>query len=142
MAFFGPFREIRAKVVRRTARGRTRRILRVDGLLAVEVPGYTFRRIKTMGIVPRLLHGKSVATNLSEFLYFFSDQTMMQLLKRSGFDLKKIVLVPPVFYGGVLRQTLYKLYYLLAHLIYTLSRGSINLASKVLYLAEKSRSNQ
>ena len=93
-----------------------------------------------MGIVPRLLKGQSVATNLSEFLYFFSDQTTTQLLKKSGFELRKIVLVPPLFYGSVVRRMLYKLYFLLVRLIYTLTSGRINLSTKVLYLASKSAS--
>lgn len=113
------------------------RILQPDGKLGIEIPGLPFRLLKNTGIVAKILYGQWIALNPKEHLYFFSDATLRRLLQKAGFEVEQVYLSFPSLYGNSIRRLAYLAYFGGIKALYTLSRGKINLATKVLYIARK-----
>jgi SAM-dependent methyltransferase len=116
-----------------------RRILKDDGLLAVEVPGFTYTLLRNRGPLCWLLDRKwTKGYTASYHLYYFSPRSLRLLLEASGFRVTKIIPEQASLdRGGVLRS-LNELHFALARLLFTASGGRLSLAGKELYLAVKS----
>jgi SAM-dependent methyltransferase len=66
--------------------GEMARILKPGGLLAVEIPGLTFRLLKQTGPVSKLIYGDGCRLNAGVHLYFFNRRTLTQMVAQHGFE--------------------------------------------------------
>lgn len=66
--------------------GEMARILKPGGLLAVEIPGLTFRLLKQTGPVSKLIYGDGCRLNAGVHLYFFNRKTLSQMVAPHGFE--------------------------------------------------------
>lgn len=114
-----------------------RRILKDDGTLLIELPGYHFRLMKNRGLICRMLYGKWARLNPTIHLYYYNDRTLSMLLSRVGFKIDCIYPQAPSLYGSKLRRAMLWTYYMFIRGLYALSMGKVNLASKVTYLISK-----
>jgi SAM-dependent methyltransferase len=113
------------------------RILKDDGLLAVEIPGHRAMVWREKGLLCWLLEGKwERLFARPEILYFFAPSTINLLLRASGFRLLRTVPGSSVSmrkWG----QALHKIYFALAWLVFKVSAGKCSIAGRELYLAVK-----
>jgi hypothetical protein len=113
------------------------RILKTDGLLAVEIPGLTAFTWRDKGLLSWLLSRKWVR----EFgnpghLYYFSPRAVRSLLENAGFQIVKMVPAPSVS-TRPLGQAFHNAHFALARLLLEVSAGMISIAGRELYLATK-----
>jgi SAM-dependent methyltransferase len=113
------------------------RILKDDGLLAVEIPGLRALKWREKGLLCWLLHGRwERLFAIQGILYFFSPFTMKLLFRLTGFRLVKMIPGESVSmrkWG----QALHKIYFALAWLLFKASAGRLSIAGRELYLAAK-----
>lgn len=114
------------------------RVLKRNGLLAIEIPGLTYTLLRDRGPVSYALNGKwSRMSTDSWHLYYFSPSTLKLLLKSVGF--RMIGMIPEqasLGRGGLLRM-LNDLHFALARLLFRVTAGRFSIAGKELYLAMK-----
>ena len=115
-----------------------KRVLKQDGLLAVEIPGLRYRLLRDRGIVCWLLdrRWRRMSPDCGH-LYYFSPRTLCLLLESIGFRL--ITMVPEqasLGRRGVLAGVNH-LHFSLARLLFAASGGRLSIAAKELYLAVK-----
>ncbi len=106
------------------------KILRTDGLLAIEIPGLRFRLMKNTGWICRLIYGVPARLNAGVHLFYYSRETLGALVKQFGFE--EVAAFPeqsPV-YGPWYARLGNRLYFGLSAMIYNLSGGRLNLAPK------------
>lgn len=120
-----------------------RRILKDDGLLAIEIPGLAAYRFNEKGLFCRLAHGKWVrgfALNPAR-TYFFSPCAVRLLLNRAGFEV-----VSTTIYRGLDQgrrpwvQALHGIEFALAWVLFKATGGRLSLGGRELYLAVKAPS--
>jgi SAM-dependent methyltransferase len=114
-----------------------RRILKDDGLLAVEIPGLRAMIWRDKGFLCWLLEGKwERLFAVQGILYFFSPSTMKLMLRLTGFRLVKMIPGASVSmrkWG----QALHKVYFVIAWFLFKASVGRFSIAGRELYLAVK-----
>ena len=116
-----------------------RRILKDDGLLAAEVPGFTYTLLRNRGPLCWLLDRKWTKGYVGSFhLYYFSRRSLRLLLEASGFRVLKTIPEQASLGRGGLLRSLNDLHFALARLIFSASGGRLSVAGKELYLAVKS----
>jgi SAM-dependent methyltransferase len=114
------------------------RILKDDGLLAVEVPGFTHTLLRNRGPLCWLLDRKwTKGYAASSHLYYFSPRSLRLLLEASGFRVLKMIPEQASLGRGGLVRSLNELHFALARLLFTTSGGRLSVAGKELYLAVK-----
>lgn len=113
------------------------RILKHNGILAVEIPGFYFRMLKNKGIICRLLYGKWVSLNPREHLFYYSDDTLNKLLNKTGFKIVKTYIERPPIYGSKFRKFLHYGYFFLSQLLYWITLKKLNFGAKIFYIAKK-----
>lgn len=121
-----------------------RRILKTGGLLAVEIPGFNYRRMRDKGLLCWLLDGRwsrmlPASLNIppaAQHLYYFSPTTFRSLLTKAGFRVLKVIPEQaPMARGGLLRA-LNDLHFWFARSVFNVT-GGVSIAAKELYVAEK-----
>ena len=113
-----------------------RRVLKDDGLLALEIPGYTYRMMRERGPLCWLLNrtwARGFAN--SRHLYFFSPRTIRRLLNNAGFRIVRVVPEQASMSMGNLGLVLNHLHFAAARLLFHLI--GVSIAGKELYLAIK-----
>lgn len=106
------------------------RILRPGGLLAIEIPGLNFRRLKNTGLLCRLLYGVPARLNAGVHLFYYSRKTLGQIVRQFGFE--EIAAYPeqsPV-YGSRFQRIGSSIYYMLTAALYKISAGRLSLVPK------------
>jgi len=115
-----------------------RRILKEDGLLAVEIPGLTYTFLRAKGPLCWLLDGRpSPGLANSQHLYHFSPATIRRLLESAGFRLVRMIPEQASLAGGSARRLLNGLHFRVAQAVHRGTCGRISIAGKELYLASK-----
>jgi SAM-dependent methyltransferase len=119
------------------------RILKNDGLLAVEIPGLGAYRLNEKGLLCRLLHGKWVRGFLSTpaRTYFFSPRAIRLMLNRVGFQVVNMSIYRGLDMGrrGWV-QALHGAEFALATLLFNATGGRVSMGGRELYLAMKTPS--
>jgi ubiquinone/menaquinone biosynthesis C-methylase UbiE len=116
-----------------------RRILKDDGLLAVEVPGFTHTLLRNRGPLCWLLDRQwTTGFTASYHLYYFSPRSLRLLLEGSGFRVLKMIPEQASLAREGLLRSLNELHFSLARLLFRASGGRLSVAGKELYLAVKS----
>jgi SAM-dependent methyltransferase len=114
-----------------------RRILKDDGLLAVEIPGFAAMRLRDKGFLCWLLERKwERLFTISGILYYFSPSTMRLLFEGAGFRLLRMVPGASVSVRK-LGQAYNDFYFGLAWLLFKASAGQFSIAGRELYLGVK-----
>ncbi len=114
------------------------RILKDDGLLAVEIPGLAYTLVRAKDPLCRLLDGRA-SPRLADscHLYQFSPSTMERLLARCGFRVLERIPEQASLRGGSLRRMVNRLHFLMARTVDWATLGKVSIAGKELYLARK-----
>lgn len=117
------------------------RILKNDGLLAVELPGLTYSLLRERGPLCWLLDSKWMRgfTN-SYHLYYFSASTLQSLLKCSGFDLIKMLPAQASLGRRGISRLLNNLHFAATRFLFKASAGRLSIAAKEFWLAVKADS--
>jgi len=114
-----------------------RRILKDDGLLAVEIPGLTAMKWRDKGLLCWLLEGRwERLFAISGILYYFSPSTIRLLFESAGFRVLKMVPGASVSVRS-LAQAYHDFYFALAWLVFKASAGQFSIAGRELYLGVK-----
>jgi SAM-dependent methyltransferase len=117
------------------------RILKNDGLVAVEIPGLTYTFLRAKIPVCWLLDGRtSRGLANSRHLYHFSPNTIRRLLEGAGFRVLRMIPEQASLGGGRTRRMLNGLHFRMAQAVHRGTRGRISIAGKELYLARKTLS--
>jgi SAM-dependent methyltransferase len=115
------------------------RILKADGLLAVEIPGRAYSRVRNWSAITCLFDGLPSARKLlySNHLFFFSAKTLVSLLRKAGFE---VVAKHPeqasLARGGALRA-LNEIHFAIARALHKATAGRLSIAGKEFYIARK-----
>jgi len=114
------------------------RVLKDDGLLAVEIPGHNYRAIREKGPMCWLLDGVW-RRNLADYnhLYFFSPDTLRRLLREAGFRVIRMCLEPASLSRGAISTLVNAGHFAVARLLFYATAGRVSIAGKELYLAVK-----
>jgi ubiquinone/menaquinone biosynthesis C-methylase UbiE len=116
-----------------------RRILKDDGLLAVEVPGFAHTLLRNRGPVCWLLDRTWTKGFLTSYhLYYFSPRSLRRLLQVAGFRVRKMIPEQASLGKRGLFRSLNELHFALARFLFRASGGRLSVAGKELYLAVKS----
>lgn len=116
------------------------RVLKDDGLLALELPLATSRIWRGSNIFGRAFSGKHEALlDSSDHLFYFTPKSVMALLRRTGFAVEHVLLLPGNRQRTVLRDAAMQSYSRLSAVLYSLSRSRIFLGPRFLVLAAKSQ---
>ena len=110
--------------------GEMARILKPGGLLAVEIPGLTFRLLKQTGPVSKLIYGDGCRLNAGVHLYFFIRKTLTQMVARHGFAPVQSWPESAPVYGGSLTRAGKWMFYQTTRAMYHVSGRLIHLAPK------------
>lgn len=114
------------------------RILKEDGVLAVEVPGFRYTLLRERGPLCWLLDRKWMGGfTASRHLYYFAPDTLRLLLASAGFRTIEMVPEQASLAQRGLGRCLNELHFLLAKALFKVSRGSVSVAGKEFYLAVK-----
>lgn len=117
------------------------RLLKDDGLLAVEIPGLTYTWLRMQRPVRWLLDGKTNGGLAhSRHLYYFSPKTIRLLLEAAGFRVLQMLPEQASLGGGRARRMMNDLHFRTAQAVHGATRGRISIAGKELYLARKAAS--
>ena len=113
------------------------RTLKDDGFLAIAVPGYAYQRLRYSGVISYLLYGSRCSLTASH-LFYFSKNSMTELLKSQGFRIIDTVQLGSSLYGGKVGKFARQTYLKFSEIFGSLTLGRVNLAPHVLYLCKKS----
>jgi SAM-dependent methyltransferase len=113
------------------------RILKDDGVLAVEIPGLRAMILRDKGFLCWLLEGRwERLFAIQGILYFFSPSTMKLLLRLTGFRL--VMMIPGASVSmRKWGQALHRIYFVIAWLLFKATAGRFSIAGRELYLAAK-----
>lgn len=113
------------------------RILKPGGLLAIEIPGLSFRLFKNKGVICRLLYGVPVKLNAGVHLYYYSKETLSHLCSKFGFEIAFTYPERSPSYGLLPFRMATAAYYFLTSLLYRVSSGAINACPKEFIIFRK-----
>jgi SAM-dependent methyltransferase len=119
-----------------------RRILKNDGLLAVELPGLTYSLLRERGPLCWLLDRKWMRGFGSVHLYYFSPSTTRIFLQRTGFRVIKMIPEQASLGRQGISRLLNNLHFAFTRLLFTASRGRVSIAGKEFWLAVKTDSSR
>ena len=115
-----------------------RRILKDDGLLAIEIPGFRYRKVRDRGLICYLAEGRwSRISPRNPDLYYFSPATLRDLLDNAGFRIRQAIPQQAPTRRNPLMQSMNHLHFGVARGLFAITRGRMSLAAKEMYLAEK-----
>lgn len=116
-----------------------RRILKDDGVLAVEIPGLAFRLLRMRGPFCWLLDRRWTSGFVWTHLYYFSPTTLRLLLETIGFRVVDVIPEQASLGRQGMACALNDLHFALARLLFKVTAGTLAIAAKELYLATKVR---
>jgi SAM-dependent methyltransferase len=125
----------------RTELAEIRRTLKDDGVLAIEIPGLTYKLLRERGPLCMLLNGKWTRGFIWSHLYHFSPSTLKLILELSGFRVAKLTLEQASLSGGQIARLMNGLHFALAKSLFRMTAGRLSIAGKEFYLAVKTGSS-
>lgn len=115
------------------------KILKKDGFLMIEIPNLKFRLFKNTGVIAKIIYKKNSKLNAGVHLFYYNNKSLSYLLEKNGFKLHSSQPEQSPTYGNKLILVLNNAYYLTARLLYSLTRGKINISPKEVYVFQKTR---
>ncbi len=118
--------------------GEIRRILKDDGLLAIEIPGFRYRKVRDRGLICYLVDGEwSRISPRNPDLYYFSPATLKALLDTAGFRIRRVIPQQAPTRRNPLLQRMNHLHFNLNKGLFAITRGRTSFAAKEMYIVEK-----
>jgi SAM-dependent methyltransferase len=114
-----------------------KRILKPNGIFAVEIPGLNFRLLKNTGVISKIVYGESARLNAGVHLFFYYRYTLGRLLAKHGFSELAAHPEQSPIYGNPLLRIFNNIYYHTTSAIYRSTKGRLNLAPKEFILYRK-----
>jgi SAM-dependent methyltransferase len=115
-----------------------RRILKPEGLFALEIPGLRYTLFRKQGAMAWALNGKwSSLTPEYNILYYFSPTALKRLLTRAGFSVLKVVPEQALLGQNRLGRLANHLQFNLARMVFVATRGRLSIAAREFYLNVK-----
>ena len=115
-----------------------RRILRDNGILAVEIPGYNYTLLRRGKLLSRFLdRGSGISLADSANLYYFSPKTLARVFASAGFDLLEMIPEQASLSRKGLPRFLNEAHFAFSKLLFKLTGARISFAGKELHLAQK-----
>ena len=113
-----------------------RRILKDDGLLAIEIPGYLYSLLRDKGPVCWLLDRTWMrGFTRTRHLYYFSPRSLRLLLQRTGFRIVRVMPEQASLSRRGFPGFLNQIHFALARFAYNLTGGKLSIAAKEIYFA-------
>ena len=120
--------------------GEIRRILKDDGLLAIEIPGFRYRKVRDRGLICYLADGRwSRISPRNPDLYYFSPATLKALLDNAGFRIRQVIPQQAPTRRNPLLQCMNHLHFNLNKGLFAITRGRTSFAAKEMYIVEKTQ---
>ena len=120
--------------------GEIRRILKDDGLLAIEIPGFRYRKVRDRGLICYLVDGEwSRISPRNPDLYYFSPATLKALLDTAGFRIRRVIPQQAPTRRNRLLQCMNHLHFNLNKGLFAITRGRTSFAAKEMYIVEKTQ---
>lgn len=114
------------------------RVLKEDGMLAVEVPGFRYTLLRERGPLCWLLDRKWMkGFTASRHLYYFAPDTLRLLLASAGFRIIQMIPEQASLARRGLGRCANECHFLLAKALFKASGGRASIAGKEFYLAVK-----
>ena len=118
--------------------GEIRRILKDDGLLAIEIPGFRHRKVRDRGLICYLVDGEwSRISPRNPDLYYFSPATLRALLEATGFRIRRVIPQQAPTRRNPLLQWVNHLHFNLNKGLFAITRGRTSFSAKEMYIVEK-----
>lgn len=118
-----------------------KRILKDDGLLAIEIPGYAYSLLRDKGPICWILDRTWVrGFTKTRHLYYFSPRSLRLLLQRAGFRIVKVIPEQASLGRRGIARVLNEMHLALARAVFAISNGVLSIAGKEVYLAVKASS--
>jgi SAM-dependent methyltransferase len=112
------------------------RILKHDGVLAVEIPGLNYTLLREKGPICWLMDKKRSRGLANSFhLFYFSPRTIRVLLEETGFGVTKMIPEQASLGKKGVERILNEAHFKFAQLLYKISGEAVSVAGKELYLA-------
>jgi SAM-dependent methyltransferase len=113
-------------------------LLKRDGILIIELPGFYYRIVKNVGPVSLLVnHRWCHLRSVSPHLYYFSDSNLRMLLHKTGFEIECQQLEPHGEKGSAALRFAGRCYFAASRFVFVATLGKINLAAKVAYVCRR-----
>lgn len=117
---------------------KARQALKDDGLLAIELPGLSYRIMRKFGPLSLVVnHRWNDFSSPSRHLFYFSESSLHRLLEKAGFQIIETVPEMAPLRGSVVLQFASRLYFLFSRFLFVVTLKKINVAAKVVYLCQK-----
>ncbi len=115
-----------------------KRILKDDGLLAIEIPGYAYSLLRDKGPICWMLDGTWMrGFTKTRHLYYFSPRSLRLLLQRAGFRIIKVIPEQASLGRHGIARVLNEMHFALARTVLAITNGRLSIAGKEVYLAVK-----
>jgi len=115
-----------------------RRILRDDGILAIEIPGYLYSLFRDKGPICWLLDRTWMrGFTKTHHLYYFSSRSLRLLLEHAGFRVVRVIPEQASLSRRGLAGVLNEVHFALARAIFAITGGKLSLAGKEIFFAAK-----
>jgi len=115
-----------------------RRILRDDGILAIEIPGYLYSLCRDKGPICWLLDRTWMrGFTKTRHLYYFSSRSLRLLLGHAGFRVVSVIPEQASLARHGLTRVLNEVHFALARAIFAITAGRLSFAGKEIYFAVK-----
>jgi len=115
-----------------------RRILKDDGILAIEIPGYRYSLLRDKGPICWLLDGTWMrGFTKTRHLYYFSPRSLRLLLQHAGFRIVRVIPEQASLSRQGFAAWLNQAHFSLARLVHGLTGGKLSIAGKEIYFAVK-----
>lgn len=113
-------------------------LLKDDGLLVVELPGYRYRLLRNVGFLSLLINRRWCHLSpTSIHLFYFSTDSLRRLLAKAGFEIIGIVPERTPRRGPALLRMLATAYFAVSWIVSATTMGRAHLAPKIVYLCRK-----
>ena len=117
---------------------RVNQLLKPDGYLIIDLPGYLYRVSRNIGPLCWLVNRRwSNFLEGSPHLYLFSPASLRRMLAETGFRIEAIQPEYAPMRGSIFSRTLNRLHYLASSLILSLTGHRIMTAAKLVYVCRR-----
>ena len=113
-------------------------LLKPDGILAVEIPGLSYKLLRERGPLGWLLDGKwSRLKPESSHFYHFSSSALGLLLSKAGFAILQTLPEQAPLRLSRVQNILSDLHFVASRFLFSISGGRVSIAAKEVYICRK-----
>ena len=114
-----------------------RRILKPQGIMALEIAGQAYMFARSRGLVSLLMEKRWCRLTTDSHMYWFNPRGLAQLLKKAGFSTFAWFVIPSPHSGNIFRDSMVGLHFTLLNTLSKLSYKSLTWAPKYICLARR-----